>query len=252
MWLERAMKFDEAGHVNPELCDHLALSLNLLEMLEKSRRNRFVRRSAELFFVLTFLITFGLPLFSILALVIKLESPGPILFRQLRLGLLGQPFWIYKFRTMHERAELAAAGNVIPISKSFADPRATRVGKILRRFKLDELPQLLNVVKGDMSLIGPRPLSLDESLCVPQKYVARFAARPGLTGLWQAFLPFPKNPKVKLALDAVYARKQSIRLDLVILLRTIPVLILGEPAGVPPPAARNPPKHRSETEKAVA
>ena len=127
MWLERAMKFDEAGHVNPELCDHLALSLNLLEMLEKSRRNRFVRRSAELFFVLTFLITFGLPLFSILALVIKLESPGPILFRQLRLGLLGQPFWIYKFRTMHERAELAAAGNVIPISKSFADPRATRV-----------------------------------------------------------------------------------------------------------------------------
>mgnify|MGYP003352385661 CR=1 FL=1 len=84
---------------------------------------------------------------------------------------------------MHEQAELAAAGNVIPISKSYADPRATRVGKILRRFKLDELPQLLNVVKGDMSLVGPRPLSLDESLCVPQKYVARFAARPGLTGL---------------------------------------------------------------------
>ncbi|NIR32794.1 MAG: sugar transferase [Gammaproteobacteria bacterium] len=178
-----------------------------------------------------------LPLMGLVALAIKLDSPGPVLFKQTRVGLHKRTFQMLKFRSMVEgsdakQKELEALNEAEgPIFKIKDDPRITRVGRLLRRTSLDELPQLFNVLKGDMSLVGPRPMSLrDVRLFDRGIQRKRFSVKPGLTCLWQisgrSNLPFAKW----LELDLSYIENWSLGLDLKILMKTIPVVLLGRGA----------------------
>lgn len=171
------------------------------------------------------------PLFALIAIAIKIDSPGPVLYRQLRLGQHGKPFWMLKFRSMTDGAEGAleklrdrneATGPLFKIRK---DPRVTRVGLFLRRWSLDELPQLLNVLKGEMSLVGPRPPVPGEVERYEDWQLGRLRALPGMTGLWQVSgrseVPFQDMVR----LDLHYIRNWSLGLDVEILLRTIPAVL---------------------------
>ncbi|MEI2724124.1 MAG: sugar transferase [Verrucomicrobiota bacterium] len=176
------------------------------------------------------------PLFMLpAALLIKLTSKGPVFFRQLRSGLNGSPFTIYKFRTMDTNAEqlkheLAAMNEMTgPVFKITKDPRITPVGKWLRKFSVDELPQLLNVLRGEMSLVGPRPLPVDEIRRITDlAHRRRLSVKPGLTCLWQVsgrnqILDF----KDWVRLDLEYIDNWSLWLDFKILLRTVPAVFGG-------------------------
>jgi exopolysaccharide biosynthesis polyprenyl glycosylphosphotransferase len=192
-------------------------------------------KSAVDFFGSLFLLAISSPLFLIVPLLIKLTSPGPVLFRQKRSGLNGRPFTMFKFRTMvtdaeQRKHELDALNEMSgPVFKITKDPRITPIGRILRKFSLDEFPQLYNVLRGDMSLVGPRPL--------PEYEVKRFddvahrrrlSVKPGLTCLWQVSgRNEVKNFEDWVRLDLQYIDNWSIWLDLKILLRTIPVVLLG-------------------------
>lgn len=170
------------------------------------------------------------PLFAVIALLIKLDSPGPVFYRQQRVGKDGRCFPMYKFRSMCQDAELRldelksrneASG---PLFKMRDDPRITRVGGVLRRFSLDELPQLFNVLRGDMSLVGPRPGLPKEVDQYEDWQTGRLRAVPGMTGLWQVSgrseVPFVDMVR----LDLHYIRNWSLGLDLEILLRTVPAV----------------------------
>jgi exopolysaccharide biosynthesis polyprenyl glycosylphosphotransferase len=169
------------------------------------------------------------------AVLIRLTSPGPVLFRQKRSGLNGKPFTMLKFRSMvtdaeQRKQELAAFNEVAgPAFKLTADPRITPLGRWLRRFSIDELPQLWNVLRGEMSLVGPRPLPVDEVTRFDDlAHRRRLSVKPGLTCLWQIrgrsnLTDF----KEWVRLDLEYIDNWSLWLDLKILLRTIPVVILG-------------------------
>jgi len=175
-----------------------------------------------------------LPLLGVIALAVRLDSPGPVLFKQPRVGLRKRIFPMYKFRSMYRDAEQRlqeiehlneAEG---PIFKIANDPRVTRVGRLIRRTSLDELPQLFNVIRGHMSLVGPRPMSLrDVGLFDQSIQRRRFSVRPGLTCLWQisgrSNLPFQKW----LELDLAYIDNWSLGLDLKILLKTVPIILRG-------------------------
>jgi exopolysaccharide biosynthesis polyprenyl glycosylphosphotransferase len=188
----------------------------------------------DLFGALALVLLFSLPMFVIAALI-KLTSPGPVMFRQRRSGLNGSPFFIYKFRTMVTNAEqfqheLAAMNEMSgPVFKVTNDPRITPVGRVLRKFSLDELPQLFNVLRGEMSLVGPRPLPVDEVRRFKDlAHRRRLSVKPGITCLWQVS---GRNQisdfKDWVRLDLQYIDNWSIWLDLAILLRTIPVVLLG-------------------------
>jgi len=175
------------------------------------------------------------PLAAILALIIRLTSPGPILFRQQRSGLNGRPFTLYKFRTMVSNAEqlqheLAAMNEMSgPVFKVTNDPRITPFGRFLRKSSLDEFPQLFNVLRGEMSLVGPRPLPVDEVRRFHDPaYRRRLSVKPGLTCLWQV----SGRNKVKdfkdwVRLDLEYIDNWSLWLDVKILCRTLPVVLTG-------------------------
>jgi exopolysaccharide biosynthesis polyprenyl glycosylphosphotransferase len=167
-----------------------------------------------LFLVLT------LPVWLAIALAIKLDSPGPVLFRQERVGKLGRHFTIYKFRTMFVHAPKYA---VTPRAKG--DPRVTRVGAFLRQASLDELPQFLNVIKGDMSLVGPRP---EQPFMVERYdrpiYHRRHLVLPGLTGLWQVSGRSDKPLEENIKYDLYYIKHRSLLFDLLILARTLPAV----------------------------
>lgn len=178
-----------------------------------------------------------LPLFIVVAIVIKLSSAGPVFFVQTRAGLNRRPFQMYKFRTMVQDAEqqFKAIVNLNeetgPAFKIKCDPRITRTGAVLRRTSIDELPQLLNVLKGDMSLVGPRPLFQYEYERIDQSWIKRrFSIKPGLTGLWQVSgrsdLPFDSRIK----LDLYYIDNWSLLFDCQLLLKTIPAVLLGKGA----------------------
>ena len=176
------------------------------------------------------------PIMAITALAIKLESPGPIIFRQTRVGKWGKTFTCYKFRSMCMDAEARKPALIQqnevdgPIFKMQTDPRVTRVGRIIRKLSIDELPQLLNVFKGDMSLVGPRPPVPHEVNQYKFDHLRRLDAMPGLTGLQQVSgrsdLPFDRWVE----LDLQYISQQSLRKDLEILLKTIPAVLLGKGA----------------------
>jgi lipopolysaccharide/colanic/teichoic acid biosynthesis glycosyltransferase len=149
------------------------------------------------------------PLLAAAALAIVVESPGPVFFRQIRLGRGGREFAMYKFRSM-----VADAATIGPYHTSSGDPRITRVGRFLRRTSIDELPQLVNVLKGDMSLVGPRPdVPVQRTLYGDADWKQRCSVRPGITGLAQATLRSQATPEQRLALDLRYAREQSLWLD---------------------------------------
>jgi lipopolysaccharide/colanic/teichoic acid biosynthesis glycosyltransferase len=156
-----------------------------------------------------------------IALLVKVSSAGPVLYRQERVGKDGRVFTLYKFRTMVKGAE----EKVGPVLASRTDPRATKVGRILRATRLDELPQLLNVLRGDMSLVGPRP----ERPHFVRKHKAlhelRLAVKPGLTGLAQIRSLYDLKPRHKIKYDYLYIQKRSLPFNLYILARTIPVIL---------------------------
>ncbi|MDQ3866203.1 MAG: sugar transferase [Actinomycetota bacterium] len=168
------------------------------------------------------LLPIAAPLFLLCALAIRLDSPGPIFFTQLRTGRHGARFKMYKFRTMVRNAEELKASlahlNVLPPPdfKIIDDPRITRVGKLLRKTSLDELPQLINVLRGEMSLVGPRPTSFAPST-YDLWHTQRLEVRPGITGLWQVTGRNDTTFDERLRLDIRYIENMSLRTDLRIL-----------------------------------
>ncbi|MDB6108649.1 MAG: exopolysaccharide biosynthesis polyprenyl glycosylphosphotransferase [Pedosphaera sp.] len=177
----------------------------------------------------------GSPVFVIIGSLIKLNSPGPILFRQQRCGLNGQPFTILKFRTMEtnaeqRQAELAAMNEMSgPVFKITNDPRITSIGRFLRKFSLDELPQLFNVLRGEMSMVGPRPLPVDEVKRFDDfAHRRRLSVKPGLTCLWQiSGRNNVSDFRDWVRLDLEYIDNWSLWLDVKILWRTIPIVLIG-------------------------
>jgi lipopolysaccharide/colanic/teichoic acid biosynthesis glycosyltransferase len=179
------------------------------------------------------------PLLLALAGVVRATSPGPALFRQVRVGYRGQPFVMLKFRSMtdgcddavhreYNQRELAGEDprdGRDGVYKPAADPRITRVGRLLRSTSLDELPQLINVLRGDMSLVGPRPaLDWEVALYQPHHH-ERFLVKPGITGLWQVSGRNLLSMREALDLDVEYVRRRSVELDLRILARTVPTVL---------------------------
>ena len=167
-----------------------------------------------------FILACTLPFMVVAAVAIKLSSRGPVLYRQQRVGEGGRLFDLYKFRTMIDNAEK----HVGPVLASKDDSRVTAVGRILRRTRLDELPQLYNILRGDMSLVGPRP----ERPFFVQRHKAlqgvRLVVKPGLTGLAQVRSFYDLKPAHKVKYDYIYIQNRSFLLNLYILLQTIPVL----------------------------
>jgi Undecaprenyl-phosphate galactose phosphotransferase WbaP len=180
------------------------------------------------------------PLLLITAVLIKLDSPGPIFFRQMRPGLHGKYFECWKFRTMYADAELALTKllETTPHLRSEwethhklrDDPRITRVGRFLRKTSLDELPQLWNVLRGEMSLVGPRPILIEEISKYGEVYDLYKRMRPGMTGLWQVSGRSDTNHEERIVMAAHYVRNWSPWLDLVILARTLWSAIFGRGA----------------------
>jgi len=200
----------------------------------------FIRRIIEILLALI-LLPFLIPLIGIIGIIIKLDSKGPIFYKQERVGKGGKPFKIFKFRTMFVDADkrLAEILSKDPEAKAEwekyyklkNDPRVTRVGKFLRRYSLDELPQIFNVIKGDMSFIGPRPV-LQEEL---DKYYGEskfyyMSVKPGITGLWQVMGRNELDYETRVRLDVWYVVNWSLWLDLIILLKTIWVVFKGKGA----------------------
>lgn len=182
------------------------------------------------------LLVLAVPVLAFLALAVRCDSAGPALFRQVRVGQGGREFTIYKFRTMHLGAEGARAGLALAdqgagvLFKVHDDPRITRVGRHLRRFSLDELPQLINVVRGEMALVGPRPALPREVAAYPPDVRRRLVVRPGITGLWQVSGRSDLSWEETVRLDLSYADNWSLGLDLQILLATTRAVLGGRGA----------------------
>lgn len=198
--------------------------------LLRGKAYRKAKRMMDLTIIFATLV-FVLPVLLLCALLIKLESPGgPVLFRQKRTGKGGRPFYIFKFRTMIPNAEemkkeLAHLNELQwPDFKIANDPRITRMGRILRKTSLDEMPQLLNVLRGEMSLVGPRPTSF-----LPETYqlwhTERLDVMPGITGLWQILGRGSMEFDERVRLDVAYVERRCLWLDFQILLRTFTVVL---------------------------
>jgi lipopolysaccharide/colanic/teichoic acid biosynthesis glycosyltransferase len=172
-------------------------------------------------------------LFPLVALAIRIDSPGPVIFRQVRLGKGGRPFTMYKLRTMSRDAEQRLAEvrqlNIMdgPTFKAKDDPRITRVGRLLRRFSLDELPQFWNVLRGEMAVVGPRPTLPSEWARFGSGTAARLAVSPGITGLWQVSGRSHCPHERMVELDLEYVSRRSFWFDLSIILRTVPSMFRG-------------------------
>ncbi|MFP5247487.1 MAG: sugar transferase [Thermoanaerobaculia bacterium] len=179
----------------------------------------------------TILITLLAPLLLLIMALIKLTSPGPIIFRQRRIGFRCNQFEIYKFRTMVDRPVEQTVEDGTAFVKAKNDPRITWIGKYLRKYSLDELPQLFNVLEGTMSLVGPRPLREVDLAKLPRRsMVRRFATPPGITGLWQVSGRSECVGYKGLQLDREYVDRWSLSLDFEILLRTVEVVFTGKGA----------------------
>ena len=195
-----------------------------------TRSSRLIKRAFDAGLSVAALIVFA-PLMAVIAVAIKLDSRGPVFFRQPRMGRDDKPFSIYKFRTMVEGADAQRAGLAGlneaggGLFKIEADPRITRLGRLLRRTSLDELPQLINVAKGEMSLVGPRPLVLDEDIRIEGMDRVRLIVPPGVTGMWQILgsARIPMDEMIKI--DYLYGANWSLWGDVKILVRTVPFVL---------------------------
>ena len=194
---------------------------------ELTRSSRGVKRAFDTLGA-SLLLLAALPVMIAIAIAIKLDSRGPVFFRQLRVGRRGERFYMFKFRTMVDGAD--AMKNSLRhrneaqegLFKIVADPRITRVGGCLRRSALDELPQLINVLRGEMSLVGPRPLVVEEDECIEGWHRQRLELLPGMTGHWQILGPARVPLREMVAIDYLYVANWSLWNDVKILLRTIP------------------------------
>ncbi len=202
--------------------------------------NAFLKRIFDIAFSSVVLILLS-PLLLLVSVIIKITSKGPIIYKHKRVGKDGKEFYVYKFRTMYEDAdhlleevlrndekarELWEKKRKIP-----NDPRITPVGKILRKFSIDEIPQFFNVLKGDMSIVGPRPAPMDEIRKYHKKFAKYyFMVRPGITGLWQVSGRSNTNYDMRVKLDLIYILNQSFWLDMVIIFKTLKVVLRGEGA----------------------
>ncbi len=226
--------------VGPNASVHHVEGLTLIGLppFTLSRTSRMLKRGMDVALSLLALVLLA-PVFAVIAVVIKLDSRGPVFFHQERIGLGERTFRIYKFRTMVADAderkpqfahlnENSHRGGDPRMFKIVGDPRVTRAGRFLRRYSLDELPQLVNVLKGEMTLVGPRPLIPDEDRHVEGWGRKRLDLKPGITGMWQVLgrnaIPFGEMVK----LDYVYVTTWSLTNDLLLLLRTIPLVLKGE------------------------
>ncbi len=181
------------------------------------------------------LIVAAAPLFVLVTLLVKATSRGPAVFRQERIGFRCNHFFMYKFRTMRVGADRSEAQLAEQEGKAFLklenDPRITPVGKVLRKFSIDELPQLVNVLEGTMSLVGPRPLLVSDLTRFPRRsQMRRFSVKPGLTGLWQVSGRSLLDDETRMELDRRYVTEWSLWLDLRILIRTVRVVLSGQDA----------------------
>ena len=200
------------------------------------RSGDIVKRALDIVGSAAFLVVFG-PLYLLLALLVKLEDRGPVFFSQIRVGRLGEEFKMYKFRSMRLNAEaelaklLAQNQHLEGVTfKMKNDPRITRVGKWLRRFSLDELPQFFNVLKGDMSLVGPRPPTPREVSLYSLADRRRLAVKPGITCFWQVSGRSNIDFSGQVKLDVQYIEKASFWVDVKVLLQTVPAVVAGRGA----------------------
>ena len=222
--------------VGPGVAIHTVEGLPLVGLppFRLSRSSRLLKRAVDIAVSATALLVLALP-FAAIAALIKLGSPGPVFFRQVRMGARDKTFRIFKFRTMvadaDERKEEIAHLNMharngrnARMFKVPDDPRITKIGRFLRRYSLDELPQLINILKGEMSLVGPRPLILEEDRYVEEWARKRLDLKPGATGLWQVLgasdIPFEEMT----TLDYLYVTNWSLWGDLRLMFRTIPAI----------------------------
>jgi lipopolysaccharide/colanic/teichoic acid biosynthesis glycosyltransferase len=189
------------------------------------------KRAFDLLFA-TIAITLLAPVYLVLAALVKLSSPGPVIFRQRRIGFRCNQFDMYKFRTMVVGADKQEKELSDKSGKSFLklknDPRVTPIGRFLRKYSLDELPQLFNVLEGTMSIVGPRPLLASDLDKLPRRSgLTRFSTPPGITGLWQVSGRSNCSDLKRLRLDRLYVEQWSFALDMEILLRTVEVVVTG-------------------------
>jgi len=195
------------------------------------------KRAFDITFALVLLVL-AIPLLVAIGLVVRLTSPGPIFFRQVRCGHTGRTFVLYKFRTMVDGADRLTVHLDQALREAYADgwklmndPRITGIGNLLRRTSLDELPQLFNVLRGQMSVVGPRPVQVDELRQEYGEHAVIFdQVKPGLTGLWQVSGRSALTYAQRIALDLEYVERRSFWFDLLLVVRTIPVLVFGRGA----------------------
>ncbi len=224
----------------PDLCRHATswqcvgdLPVMVIRFEPIPKMGLFLKRMLDIAGALFGLIILS-PLLVVIAVLIRLDSSGPALYTSWRVGKKGVRFRCFKFRTMNVDAEAvkeklrALNQRVGPTFKISDDPRITRIGRWLRKYSLDELPQLLNVLRGEMSLVGPRPHPLDDYSQYGLDHRLRLRVTPGLTGLWQIMARMDPSFEQNMALDLKYIRNWNFLMDLKILLRTIPAVIKGE------------------------
>lgn len=208
------------------------LDIPLISFSYRERKfySLWVKRLLDIFISAVLLLGFA-PVFLLIRHLIRRESPGPAIFEQVRSGLNGRKFVMYKFRTMVDGAEalrvkLQACNEVSgPIFKIKNDPRITRIGRYLRKTSLDELPQLYNVLKGEMSLVGPRPLPLLESAQITGRERRRLSMKPGITGMWQCHGRSHAQYDHLIRMDLEYVDNWSLLLDFKLLIKTVPVVL---------------------------
>ncbi len=211
------------------------MAFKVQELIERQpRRSRVLKRTGDIVFSLAML-SLGSPLLVVLALLVKITSKGPVFYVQQRVGRGYGKFGCIKFRTMRRDADriLSAVLAASPdLQEEFRndfklrnDPRITRLGRFLRRSSLDELPQFLNVLRGEMSVVGPRPIVQQELPRYGKRMEEVLAVRPGLTGLWQVSGRNNLSYRKRVQLDLYYARHRSLKMDLRILFRTIRVVL---------------------------
>ncbi len=226
----------------PAVADSMTPAVPTAEQLirAQSKRSRVLKRSGDIVFSLAVL-ALGSPLLLLLAVLVKLSSPGPVFYVQRRIGRGYKGFGCIKFRTMRKDADriLKTLLEQSPelkaeFKKDFklkADPRITPIGGFLRRSSLDELPQFINVLKGQMSVVGPRPIVWDELERYGRQMDEVLAVRPGLTGLWQVSGRNNLSYNARVQLDVSYARRRTVQLDLAIILRTVGVILYPRDRG---------------------
>jgi len=203
----------------------------------RSRSDAALTRAFDICVALAMLLV-AMPVLVLIALAIKLDDRGPVLFRQLRIGKGGKLFTCLKFRTMCVDADRALSRHLAECSRCRAewqhdhklrnDPRVTRLGRMLRKYSLDEFPQLINILRGEMSITGPRPIVASEIERYGRHFGAYCAVKPGLTGLWQVSGRNDVSYRRRVAIDRYYAMNRTLMLDMKIVAMTVPAVVLAK------------------------